>query len=162
MKAQRPQLALRLGPEAPDRAEPEAERWRDGAPLTYLGERISLRLDTDRKQALLEDGVLHLPLPPQARPRQIRDAAEAWLRAEATALFRRIAARQGAELGRPAPHIALSFSTRSDWVLHADGNLRCNWRLIEQPRDVIATALGRAIAAMPMPMVEIDLFAALA
>ena len=71
-----PQLALRLDDSAPD----PATRWSEGAELAYLGGIVRLTLDTVRKDALLEGEILHLPLPPQATPRQIQDRAEAWLR----------------------------------------------------------------------------------
>ncbi len=72
MKPRHPQLALRLDFEAPD----PGARWRDGAKLPYLGGEIVLSLSTDRRVAALEDGVLHLPLPPEATARQVQDGAE--------------------------------------------------------------------------------------
>ena len=128
--------------------------------LAYLGGSLRLQLDTDRERAAREVDVLHLPLPPDAAPRQIQDAAEAWLRREAGQLLQEISQRIAASLCIPAPTLQLSFASRTDWVRRDGHGLRCNWRLIEQPLAVIDQLLLREIGAMaPPPMVR-DLFAA--
>jgi len=159
-RTRRPQLTLPLDV-AP--APADACRWRDGGCLPYLGGALTLRLDTDRRQAVLEDAVLHLPLPPDAGERQIRDAAEAWLRRAAARRFTGLAAQLASRGGCPAPAVALSFSTRGSWV-EVDGDaepqrLRCCWRLIEQPPDVIEQTLAGALLRLPRPVVGPDLFA---
>jgi predicted metal-dependent hydrolase len=138
--------------------------WRDGARVDYLGSSLSLQLDTDRRQALREDDVLHLPLPPHATQRQIQDAAESWLRREAKTLFSRLIADELQRLGHafayPLPTFSLSFSPKGSWA-HQDGNvLRLNWRLIEQPLSVIELTLRRAVGMFPAEQVANDLFAA--
>ncbi len=146
MRRRPPQLALRLDCDAPD----PGARWRDGARLPYLGGGIVLALDTGRRAAALEDGVLHLPLPPEATPRQIQDGAEAWLRKEAARLLAVCIAIEARRLGRAAPPCSLSFAARASWI-QADGRggLRCNWRLIEQPLETIEQAIAPAIAKLP-------------
>ncbi len=159
MKPRPPQLALRLDFEAPDLGA----QWRDGARLPYLGGDIVLALDTDRRTAAFEDGVLHLPLPPEATPRQVQDSAEAWLRKEAARLLEACIAMEARRQDRPAPHCSLSFAARASWVQpDGRGGLRCNWRLIEQPMAVIDQVVGHAVATLPPPAVEGDLFAAFA
>ena len=151
MKARSPQLRLRLDAAAPDRAD----RWRDGAGLLYLGSTLILKLDTDRGTAVREDDALHLPLPPGASPRQIQDGAEAWLRQEASRLIGASIARQ--TLGNP--RWALSFAARGGPAqVAADGVLRFNWRLIEQPAALIEQVVGRALAALPQPAAHGDLW----
>lgn len=156
MKPRPPQLALRLDCALPD----PGERWRDGARLPYMGGEIRLALDTQSRDAVLADGVLHLPLPPEATPRQIQDAAEAWLRREAARILNLCVAMQARRIGRPIPACSLSFAARSSWVqIDGRGGLRCNWRLIEQPVDVIEQALTPAIAKLPQGEDSGDLFA---
>ncbi|MCK9283003.1 MAG: DUF45 domain-containing protein [Rhodocyclaceae bacterium] len=158
-KIRPPQLALRLEAETPD----DAERWCDGATLAYLGGSLHLQLDTDRKTAGLEANVLHLPLPPEATPRQIRDAAGAWLRREAQRLLGTAIARHAARLGIAAPRLTLSFAARGSWVEAEPGCLRCNWRLIEQNEKIIEQTLARAITHLPAtPAATQDLFGAFA
>ncbi|HZV53469.1 MAG TPA: YgjP-like metallopeptidase domain-containing protein [Rhodocyclaceae bacterium] len=156
MKKRSPQLALRLDAEAPD----TAARWRDGQGLPYLGGMVTLRLDTRGKEAVLEGGELHLPLPPEATPRQVQDAAESWLRARALRVVSAQAVMAARELGRPVPAMALSFATRAGW-LQADGKggLRCHWRLVEQSQDVIAQVVAQAVASLPRAEASLDLFA---
>jgi len=151
MKARSPQLRLRLEAAPPD----SAARWGDGATLPYLGVHLLLRLDTDRCAAVREDDALHLPLPPAATPRQIQDGAEAWLRQEASRLIGASIARQAAG----NPRWALSFAARGGPVqVTADGVLRFNWRLIEQPAAVIDQVVGRALASLPRTAASADLW----
>ncbi|QDX82215.1 hypothetical protein B9N43_13750 [Denitratisoma sp. DHT3] len=156
MKTRNPQFALRLEAPAPD---PDAA-WHEGARLAYLGEHITLELATDRKQARLEGAVLHLPLPPEATARQVRDSAEAWLRAEAKRILNAAVARQSAEQGRPLPRLQLSFAARGNWAQADRKGLRCHWRLIEQTPQVIEQVIARAVAQLPQPAATQDLFAA--
>lgn len=164
MKQRDPQLALRLdGGEG--HADGAAARWHDGASLAYLGATVALRLDNGggegRREAVLENGTLHLPLPPEASPRQIRDAAEAWLRAQAVRLISAALATESRRLGRPAPEASLSFASRASWVRQdGKGGLRFHWRLAEQPEDVIGQAARRAIAGLPAATAMPDLFGA--
>ena len=159
MKPRSPQLTLRLDSAPPD----PAARWRDGASLAFLGGHIALRLDTDRKTADLDGVILHLPLPPAATPRQVQDGVEAWLRQEAARLIGASVARHAQRLGlagQHAPRWALSFSARGGWAhSHADGTLRFNWRLIEQPAALIDQTVGRALAALPTGSATADLWA---
>jgi hypothetical protein len=138
-KPRLPQLALRL-----DAAAPDADaQWRAGGVIAYLGGALTLKLDTACRLPERVGSELHLPLPPAATARQIRDAAESWLRDEA---LRRFAAE--CQKSTPAGRIVLTFGKHSDWVKREGDVLRCHWRLIEQPPAVIEQVLGRAQAAL--------------
>jgi predicted metal-dependent hydrolase len=150
-----PQLALRLDAEAPD----VAARWRDGAALAYLGASVTLRLDTGGKEAVLADGELHLPLPPEATPRQVQDAAESWLRARAVRVISAQVVMAARHLGRSAPKVSLSFAARGSWAQVDDRGLRFHWRLIEQPQETIAQVVERTVAGLPRAEASLDLFA---
>lgn len=153
MKPRSSQLTLRLDSASPD----PAMQWRDGASLPYLGTQLRLRLDTDRRLAVRDGDSLHLPLPPAASARQIRDGVEAWLRQEAAALIGASMLRQAELLGCPVPRWSLSFSARSSWVTsQPDGSLRCNWRLIEQAPALIDQVLRQALAALPIANATAD------
>lgn len=156
MKRRNPQLLLRLDAAAPD----ASERWREGASLAYLGTLLSLRLGGGCKEALQHGEDLHLPLPPEATPRQIQDAAESWLRARALQRLGDEAAGAARRLGRAVPAITLSFASRAGWV-QADGRggLRCHWRLIEQPPAVIGQVMASAVRSLPAEAASLDLFA---
>lgn len=150
-----PQLALRLDAETPD----TGACWRDGATVAYLGATLTLRLDTDRKEATLIEGELHLPLPPEATSRQVRDAAESWLRAQALRVISAQVVMAARGIGRPEPKVSLSFSTRVSWAQVVDSGLRFHWRLIEQPQEIIVHVVERAVAGLPRAEASLDLFA---
>lgn len=149
-----PQLSLRL--EAAG-ADEEKTRWRAGGTLAYLGGALILVLDTDCRLSERVGTELHLPLPPAATPRQIRDAAESWLRDAAQGIFAAIV-QNSAPAGR-RPRIVLTFGKAGHWARIEDDTLRCHWRLIEQPQTVIAQVLGRALAEYHAVPASNDLFA---
>jgi predicted metal-dependent hydrolase len=157
-----PQLSFNLGGAVTD----SASRWHDGAPLAFLGGSLHLVLGSKHQEALREGDTLNLPLPPQATPRQIQDRAEAWLREEAKCRLQQVIEQKFLEgrtalAVRRAPRFALSFAARGHWVeVQAPNTLRCNWRLIEQPMDVIEQAIARAVAALPPEEHGFDLFGA--
>lgn len=135
------------------------EGWRAGGRIVYLGGSLSLVLDTSSREPTHMADELHLPLPPAASPRQIRDAAESWLRDEALRTFTASVAQKSALAGRQPPGIALAFGKRSDWVRIDGKTLRCHWRLIEQAPAIIDQVLGRALVTwQPAPLSD-DLFA---
>jgi hypothetical protein len=175
MKSRIPQLALRLEADAPG----ADACWHAGADIAYLGATLKLILDTTCREPTRIAAELHLPLPPAATSRQIRDTAESWLRDEALRSFRAIVAQKSAQplraasgltasllAGRQPPHgvgkipvIALVFGKRSDWVRREGETLRCHWRLIEQAPAIIEQVLGSAVAQLrPTPVCD-DLFA---
>jgi hypothetical protein len=158
MRARNPQLSLRLETAAPS----VVIRWCEGARLPYLGMEIALHLSRECREAELRGGLLHLPLPPEALPRQIQDTAEAWLQREALTRFNDVAQRQAARYGTLALPCVLSFATRASWV-EADTKgeeqcLRCNWRLIGQAPIVIEQVIGAVVAALPQAVPMLDLF----
>lgn len=155
MKPRTPQLTLRLEADTPA----ADAQWCAGATVVYLGAPLALMLDTACRSPERIDAHLHLPLPPAATPRQIRDAAESWLRDEALRIFSAIIAQKSAPAGRGSPKLALVFGKRGDWVRRDGGVLRCHWRLVEQSPAIIEQVLGRALAAMrPEPACD-DFFA---
>lgn len=156
MKRRPPQLSLLLDAAAPD----AGERWRDGASVDYLGGRLLLCLDTACREALLDTATLHLPLPPEATPRQIQDAAEAWLRRQAERVIGAELVMAARRAARPVPAHALSFAARAGWTQDdGKGGLRFHWRLIEQPEEVIGQVVRRALEALAPVVTESDLFA---
>ncbi|MFN3884159.1 MAG: hypothetical protein ACK4Q4_05295 [Rhodocyclaceae bacterium] len=148
-----PQLDLRLDAAAPN---PDA-RWCAGGRIAYLGGWLILRVDSDRRAAERVGDELHLPLPPGATPRQIRDMAEAWLRDAALSLLQDMV-QKSALAGRHPCRVVLSFSRHGDWARRDGDVLRCHWRLIEQPPSVIEQALARALAEEAAAAVADDLF----
>ncbi|MEW6165651.1 MAG: hypothetical protein AB1642_11375 [Pseudomonadota bacterium] len=154
-KALAPQLQLRLDAAAPDAGAP----WRAGGRIVYLGKALTLVLDTACRLPERVGDELHLPLPPAAEARQIRDAAESWLRDEAQRIFTAIVQQKSVPAGRRPLRVTLVFGKRSDWVRHEGELLRCHWRLVEQPLAAIAQVLERAAAQAQAAPACADLFA---
>lgn len=155
-RLQAPQLPLQLDVAPPD----AAARWCDGVTCAYLGGTVVLSLDTASREAHLEGATLHLPLPPEATPRQIQDGAEAWLRAQAAELIETALANAARSMNRPVPHTKLSFAARANWWQpDAKGGLRFHWRLVEQPEAVLVQVVRQALAGLPLTAAEPDLFA---
>ncbi len=146
-----PQLNLRLDAATDSKDSP----WQAGGTIVYLGSRLTLVLDTAAREPLRIDGELHLPLPPAATPRQIRDAAESWLREEALRVF----TEKSALAGRHPVRIVLCFGKRGDWAKHESDMLRCHWRLIEQPLSIVEQVLAQALTQVSATSVSDDLFA---
>lgn len=152
MARRSPQLTLRL--DAAAAADPP---WRADGKIAYLGTWLRLKLDTTAPEATRIADELHLPLPPAASPRQIRDAAESWLREEARRIM-----QDSAAAGRHGLRVVLCFGQRNDWATREDDLLRCHWRLIEHPLPLIESVLARAAARRPAQSLDAhpaDLFA---
>ena len=127
--------------------------------MACLGKALILRLDTHVKEATRLGDELHLPLPPEATPRQVQDAAESWLRAHAQRVLSAQVVMAARAVGRSVPDVVLSFAARGSWA-QADGRgLRFHWRLIEQPQEIVAHVVERAVAGLPREAESLDLFA---
>ena len=119
---------------------PAAPDWVHGADLPYLGGTVRLCVlgrdaGADVVEPLLPEGVapLHLSLPPDASATQVREAAEAWFKKKARALFEARLQHFAPQLG--VQHRRLSLSrARTRWgSARSDGHIRLNWRLIHLP-----------------------------
>ena len=115
--------------------------WREGAPVPYLGQPLTLRLDPRQRHgsagAVLEGSTLWLGLPQDAAAERLRDTAQAWLIGQARRLFT-------ARLDHYAPQLAVRWqrltltAARTRWgSASADGSIRLNWRLIHLSEALI-------------------------
>ena len=113
----------------------QALEWVHGADLPYLGGAVRLCVVQRGEVPQLPEGVtpLLLSLPPGASPTQVREAAEAWFRKKARALFEERLQHFGPQLGVRHQRLSLS-SARTRWgSARTDGHIRLNWRLIHLP-----------------------------
>lgn len=117
---------------------PEPE-WTHGADLPYLGSTVRLCVLARGQTPEVPEGVQALPLslPPGATAVQVREAAEAWFRQKAKALFEARLAHFAPQLGVQHTRLSLS-SARTRWgSARIDGHIRLNWRLIHLPLSQI-------------------------
>ena len=138
-----------------DRLESNRIEWRDGTTLPFLGEQVIVVLDPRHAfggvgAALNADqdalnlslaGVprltLHVALPHNATPAQIRDAVQAWLMRQAKRIFTE-------RLNHFAPLLQVRWnklslsSAGTRWgSASSTGAIRLNWRLVHFKQDVI-------------------------
>ncbi len=125
--------------------------WQDGATFPFLGEDVIVVLDPrhafDEVGALLNtDGealpgmprhALHVGLPHNAQPSQVRDAVQAWLMRQAKRLFTERLDHYATPLGVKWSKLVLSSAGTRWGTAHADGLIRLNWRLIHFRLPVI-------------------------
>jgi len=140
----------------------EAKRidWRDGACIPFLGEQVILVLDPRAGTALggavlNTDGealpgvprlTLHVGLPQNAEPEQIRDAVQSWLQRQARRVFEERCREFAQRLGVRVTRLALS-SAQTRWgSASADGSIRLHWRLIHFALPVIDYVVAHELA----------------
>jgi len=124
------------------------KNWHDGVRFPFLGHEISLRLNTESESAELCGDLLHLPLPPEATERQIKDSVQSWLQAEAKRLLEQQISLCAQQLGITAPQWVLSFAAGSWGGMESDGRLRLSWRLIHLTPEEIGRILLRQLAPL--------------
>lgn len=134
---------------------PLPTRWQDGVRFPFLGREIVLRLDGVRDGIALCGDALHLPLPPAAGEKQVKDGVQGWLQAQARLA---IAAQLEAgcrRLGMALPSWRLSFAAGTWGGVDPDGRLRLSWRLVhispEEIGSVVSRYLSQLAAARPAP-----------
>lgn len=138
------------------RLEAARIEWREGASVPFLGEPVILVLDARVAGAVLHtDGAtlpgvprltLHLGLPQDAAPAQIRDTVQSWLQRQARRLFEERCAFFAARLGVRMTRLALSSASTRWGSASADGSIRLNWRLVHFALPVIDYVVTHELA----------------
>lgn len=129
--------------------------WRDGSTLPFLGAPIVVVLDPGATGARLHalapaaggpQHALHLGLPPQAAPAQIRDAVQSWLQRQARRIFEERCAVFAPRLGVGVKRLTLSSATTRWGSASADGSIRLNWRLVHFALPVVDYVVTHELA----------------
>lgn len=138
------------------RVEAARVEWRDGASVPFLGETLILVLDPRVTGAVLNaqaqslPGVphlmLHLGLPQQAEPAQIRDAVQSWLQRQARRVFEERCAHFAERLGVRMKRLSLSSASTRWGSASVDGTIRLNWRLVHFGLPVIDYVVTHELA----------------
>ena len=130
--------------------------WRDGASLPFLGETVIIVLDPRVAGAVLNTdaaalpGVpgltLHVGLPHNAAPEQIRDVVQSWLQRQARRVFEERCQVFAERLGVRVKRLALS-SAQTRWgSASVDGSIRLNWRLVHFAMPTIDYVVAHELA----------------
>jgi predicted metal-dependent hydrolase len=126
--------------------------WRHGAQVPFLGRSISLVLDPMVVGTVLrgDDPAdaprLHVGLPYQATPAQIRDAVQGWLQRQARRVFEERCAHLAPRLGVRVRRLGLSSAATRWGSANANGSIRLHWRLIHFALPVIDYVAAHELA----------------
>ncbi|MDM0042869.1 DUF45 domain-containing protein [Variovorax dokdonensis] len=131
--------------ERQQRQESQRIEWRDGAVFHFLGEPITVVLDSAHGAggAMLDAGadgsgrVLRLPLARHAGSAQVRDAAQAWLMRQARRIFIERLDHFAPLLGVAWKKVSLTNASTRWGSASADGTIRLHWRLVHLRMPVI-------------------------
>ncbi len=121
--------------ERPPHPARQALAWAHGADLPYLGGTVRLCVVERGQAPEAPEGVQVLPLslPPDASAVQVREAAEAWFKKKARALFEQRLQHFAPQLGVQHRRLSLSSASTRWGSARSDGHIRLNWRLIHLP-----------------------------
>lgn len=130
--------------------------WRDGTSLPFLGETVIVVLDPRVAGAVLNSdaqalpGVprltLHVGLPQQVEPAQIRDVVQSWLQRQAKRIFEERCRLFADRLGVRMSRLTLSAAQTRWGSASADGSVRLNWRLVHFGMSVIDYVVAHELA----------------
>jgi len=147
---------LREQRERARRLEAARVDWRDGAAIPFLGEPVIMLLDPRVGGSVLHSAegtlpgvprlTLHLGLPQDAAPEQIRDAVQGWLQRQARRIFEERVSVFAPRLGVRVRRLALSAAATRWGSASADGSIRLNWRLVHFGMSVIDYVVTHELA----------------
>jgi predicted metal-dependent hydrolase len=130
--------------------------WRDGTSLPFLGETVIVVLDARCAGAVLHTSTdtlpgvprltLHVGLPQQAAPEQIRDAVQSWLQRQAKRVFEERCHHFAKQLGVRWTRLSLSSASTRWGSASADGAIRLHWRLIHFAMPTIDYVVAHELA----------------
>jgi len=133
--------------ERQQRQESERIEWRDGATFSFLGETVTVALDSAHRPAAggnaLDAGadggqrVLRLALARNASSVQVRDAAQAWLMRQARRIFAERLDHFAPLLGVSWKKLSLTNASTRWGSASIDGAIRLHWRLVHLRLPVI-------------------------
>ncbi len=145
--------------EQDDRARRLAQakvEWCDGTTIPFLGESVIVVLDTRSTGAVLHTApdtlpgvprlTLHVGLPQNAAPEQIRDAVQSWLQRQAKRIFEERCRHFATQLGVRMTRLSLSSATTRWGSAGADGAIRLHWRLVHFAMPTIDYVVAHELA----------------
>ena len=130
--------------------------WRDGTAVPFLGEQVIVVLDPRAQGAVLNTAAdalpgvprltLHVGLPQNAAPEQIRELVQSWLQRQARRVFEERCQVFAERLGVRVKRLGLSSATTRWGSASADGSIRLNWRLVHFGLPVIDYVVAHELA----------------
>ncbi len=128
--------------------KPISPQWRDGQPLFFIGEVLTLRVVVSlfATPPLLNGGQLFVHVTDTANEASIEQAVTQWYQREAKNLFKECVAHY-APLMNVAPRMVKLSSARAQWgSCTTRGDVRLNWQLIKMPLHLIDYVIVHELA----------------
>jgi predicted metal-dependent hydrolase len=130
--------------------------WRDGTAVPFLGEQVIVVLDPRAQGAVLNTAAdalpgvprltLHVGLPQNAAPEQIRELVQSWLQRQARRVFEERCQVFAERLGVRIKRLSLSSATTRWGSASADGSIRLHWRLVHFGLPIIDYVVTHELA----------------
>ena len=130
--------------------------WHDGTAIPFLGETVIVVRDARATGAMLDTGAdalpgvprlrLHVGLPHDAAPAQLRELVQSWLQRQARRVFEERCAHFAPLLRVRVRRLALSSASTRWGSASADGSVRLNWRLVHFALPVIDYVVAHELA----------------
>lgn len=123
-------------------------QWRDGATLPFLGQPITVRLESPAGVLMFDadSRVLHLAMPGHAEEQQVKDRVQGWLQNQARRLLPERLDVYADRLGVRHTGFALTSAATRWGSCTADGKIRLNWRLMHFPLSMIDYVAAHELA----------------
>lgn len=120
--------------------------WHEGVRIAYLGGEVAVFTAAPGDVPGIVDERLRLAVSGRARTRSLREAALAWLREAALALFHARIAALAPGIGVQVSRVTLS-NARTQWgSCSIDGRVRLSWRLIHLRTALIDYVVAHELA----------------
>ncbi|CAH1202843.1 conserved hypothetical protein [Candidatus Nitrotoga sp. BS] len=119
--------------------QPISSQWRDGQPITFIGEALTLRVAVGLFAAppQLHSAQLTVHVTDDANEALIEQTVKQWYQHEAKKLFKERVAHY-APLMNVTPRMLKLSSARTQWgSCTTQGDVRLNWQLIKMPLHLI-------------------------
>jgi len=130
--------------------------WCDGTAVPFLGEQVIVVLDPRAQGAVLNTAAdalpgvprltLHVGLPQNAAPEQIRELVQSWLQRQARRIFEERCQVFAERLGVRIKRLSLSSATTRWGSASADGSIRLHWRLVHFGLPIIDYVVTHELA----------------
>lgn len=120
--------------------------WQHGTRVPYLGGDVVVALGGGAREPRLEEGTLHLALPAEAGPQQVRDTVLAWLQGRARALFADRLAVYAERMEVRFRNFRLSSAATRWGSCNANGTICLNWRLIHFSQEIVDYVVAHELA----------------
>ena len=140
-----PWVRRKLGEWSSRRIEPQ--RWETGATVPFMGESLTLMIDTGHARAVAERALQHLFVKVKsAAPREVEQAVVAWMKKQALPHFAQRAFLFSRLHGLTPPRVMLSSANGRWGSCNTRREVRLSWRLVKAAPALIDYVICHELA----------------